>query len=184
MLLTLSLISVLSAAALTYVHEVTKEPIRRAKKEKMLKALRKVLPEFDNDLLKDQIKAASEIDTIKIFPAYKDEHWKGAAVTGLSDKGYGGLIRIMVGFNADKTIRNIAVLEHKETPGLGTKMKDTVFINKFVGKNPDNMNLKVTKDGGEIDALSGATITTRAFLEALENASHFFETNINKMKKE
>ena len=80
----------------------------------------------------------------------------------------------MVGFNPDKTIQNIVVLEQKETPGLGTKMKDDKFIRQFRGKDPSSFPLVVTKDGGEVDALTGATITTRAFCEAAQLAYDAF----------
>jgi electron transport complex protein RnfG len=83
----------------------------------------------------------------------------------------------MVGFNADGTIKNIAVLEQKETPGLGTKMKDEKFLQQFRTRNPSEFKLKVTKDGGEVDALTGATITTRAFCEATQGAWEAFENN-------
>ena len=76
----------------------------------------------------------------------------------------------MVGFNPDKTIQNIVVLEQKETPGLGTKMKDDKFIRQFRGKDPSSFELVVAKDGGDVDALTGATITTRAFCEAAQLA--------------
>lgn len=80
----------------------------------------------------------------------------------------------MVGFNPDGTIANYSVLEHKETPGLGSKM-DTWFTknNKgdVVGKNPGTNGLKVSKDGGEVDAITAATISSRAFLDAINRAA-------------
>jgi electron transport complex protein RnfG len=83
----------------------------------------------------------------------------------------------MVGFKPDGTIQNIEVLEQKETPGLGTKMKDEKFLSQFRDKNPSNFNLKVSKDGGEVDALTGATITSRAFGEAVQMAYNEFMKN-------
>jgi electron transport complex protein RnfG len=83
----------------------------------------------------------------------------------------------MVGFKPDGTIQNIEVLEQKETPGLGTKMKDDKFLAQFRGKNPSAFNLKVTKDGGEVDALTGATITSRAFGDAVQMAYDEFMKN-------
>ncbi|MBT8271616.1 MAG: FMN-binding protein, partial [Bacteroidia bacterium] len=84
--------------------------------------------------------------------------------------GYNGLIKIMVGFDPDGTIRNIAVLEQKETPGLGTKIKNEKFIRQFRGKHPSTFDLRVKKDKGEVDAITGATITTRAYGEAVQLA--------------
>ena len=83
----------------------------------------------------------------------------------------------MVGFNPDGVIKNITVLEQKETPGLGTKMKGEKFLRQFRGKHPSNYNLKVKKDQGDVDALTGATITTRAFTEATQMAYDVFVEN-------
>ena len=89
----------------------------------------------------------------------------------------------MVGFNPNGNINNIAILEQKETPGLGTKIKDLKFIEQYKNKNPNSFNLKVTKDGGEIDALTGATISTRAFSEAVQMAYDVFMKNIDFIKE-
>ena len=75
------------------------------------------------------------------------------------------------------SIINIVVLEQKETPGLGTKMKDDKFIQQYRDKHPSSFDMTVTKDGGEIDALTGATITTRAFSEAVQMAFDEFTKN-------
>ena len=83
----------------------------------------------------------------------------------------------MVGFKPNGTVQNIVVLEQKETPGLGTKMKDEKFLSQFREKNPSDFNLNVTKDGGEVDALTGATITSRAFGEAVQMAYDEFMKN-------
>jgi electron transport complex protein RnfG len=83
----------------------------------------------------------------------------------------------MVGFRADGVIQNIEVLEQKETPGLGTKIKDEKFLKQFRDKQASKFNLKVTKDGGEVDALTGATITSRAFGEATQMAYDEFVKN-------
>lgn len=88
----------------------------------------------------------------------------------------------MVGFKPDGTINNIAVLEQKETPGLGTKMKDEKFIRQFREKDPASFNLKVKKDQGDVDALTGATITTRAFGEATQMAYDVFMENQKQSK--
>ena len=82
----------------------------------------------------------------------------------------------MVGFKPDGSITNVEVLEQKETPGLGTKMA-TDWKNQFVGKNPKNFVLKVGKDGGEIDAITASTITSRAFLDALNRAYNSYKQN-------
>jgi electron transport complex protein RnfG len=115
-------------------------------------------------------------DSVEIYPAFKNQEFIGAAVTGYSDKGYSGLVKVMVGFNKNGIIENIAVLEQKETPGLGTKMKNDSFLAQFRKQNPETYDLKVSKDGGDVDAITGATISTRAFGESAQMAYDEFMT--------
>ena len=110
-----------------------------------------------------------------------DDKLIGTAVIGSSEKGYSGLVKLMIGFNPDKSIKNIVVLEQKETPGLGTKMREEKFMRQFRGKKPSEFHLKPPKDGGDVDALTGASISTRAFGEATQMAYDVFvETNQSK----
>ena len=76
----------------------------------------------------------------------------------------------MAGFKPDGTIINISVLEQKETPGLGTKMTEPLFKDQFNDKNPSTFNLKVKKDGCPVDAITAATISSRAFCDAIQRA--------------
>lgn len=106
--------------------------------------------------------------------AKKNGELVGTAVKTYTNNGFGGKIWLMVGFNPDGTIANYSVLDHKETPGLGSKM-DTWFTKdgkgNIVGKNPGENGLKVSKDGGDVDAITAATISSRAFLDAVNRAS-------------
>ena len=183
MLVSLLVITLVSGFALGFVNELTIEPKAKVKLERKINAIKLVLPEFDNNPLEDFKIVISEFakDSVEIYPAFKNGEPVGTAVIGTSEKGYSGLIKIMVGFNPDESIKNIVVLEQKETPGLGTKMKDEKFMRQFRGKNPSELNLKPTKDGGDVDALTGATISTRAFGEAAQMAYDVFvETNPSK----
>ena len=94
----------------------------------------------------------------------------------LSKSGFGGAIRVMVGFSTDGTILNVNVLEQKETPGLGTKMCDegNVLLMSIKDKNPAQMQFSVKKDGGELDALTAATISSRAYYDAVKCAHDAF----------
>jgi len=176
---TLLVITIISGALLGAINNLTLEPKAQAKMAQKIKALKLVLPEFDNNPV-DEVKMVTLLgttDSTEIFPALKNGVQVVAAVVGSSEIGFSGTIKIIVVFNADGTIKNIAVLEQKETPGLGTKIKDEKFLQQFRTRNPSEMKLKVTKDGGEVDALTGATITTRAFCEATQNAWDAFENN-------
>ncbi len=107
----------------------------------------------------------------------------GTAVIGSSEKGFSGLIKIMVGFQPMDLLRTSLSWNKRKPQDLGTKMKDEKFIKQFRGKDPSSFDLKTTKDGGDIDALTGATITTRAFGEATQLAYDVFKAN-NKTKED
>jgi len=179
MLLTLLVVTLVSGLSLGYVNEITKGPKAKAKLERKIDALKKVLPSFDNNPVAERIliKEAQVKASIELFPAYSGKDFKGVAVIGSSNKGFSGLVKLMIGFNPDGTIRNVEVLSQKETPGLGTKMKDVKFSKQFKGKNPSKEKLVVIKDGGQIDALTGATITSRAYCESVQMASETFQKN-------
>lgn len=172
MVVVLFLITLAAGLTLGFVNDLTLAPKARARLAKKLSALQQVLPPFDNDPVSGVIRigTASARDSMELYPAFMEGSFAGAAVTGASDKGYSGLVRLMVGFHPDGRINNIEVLEQKETPGLGTKMKGEAFLRQFRGKHPDSFDLRAKKDGGEVDALAGATITTRAFAEAAQQA--------------
>jgi electron transport complex protein RnfG len=114
--------------------------------------------------------STGEGDSLDVFPAKKDDVLVGYAVTTYTKKGFSGNITLMAGFSPDGSIFNITVLEHKETPGLGTKMTEPKFKDQFKGKNPLQFKLKVKKDGGPVDAITAATISSRAFCDAVQRA--------------
>jgi len=182
MFITLLVITLVSGFSLGSVYNMTKEPIAQAKLQKKIKAIKQVLPEFDNNPVDNKVRVSGSVDSIEIYPGYNEKKLVGIAITGASDKGFSGLIKIMVGFDTDGEIQKIFVLEQKETPGLGTKIKDDKFIGQFVGKKPEKSNLKVVKDGGEIDAISGATISSRAFSQAVYDAYKAFTKQIDSLK--
>ncbi len=172
MTLTLVVVTLIASTALGFVYELTKEPIAAAKLAKQKRAIDAVVGEYDNDPLMDQykIRVVSLKDSLEVYPAKLGGENQGVAIKTFSPKGYGGNVWLMVGFLPDGAIKNISVLEHKETPGLGTKMSEPKFIEQFTGKNPDQFILKVKKDGGDVDALTGATISSRAFSSAVQTA--------------
>lgn len=181
MVLSLLIITLVSGFALGFVNDLTIQPKAQAKLQKKLNALKLVLPEFDNNPVDDlqMIKFSASKDSIEVYPAYKNGEFTGAAVVSSSDKGFNGLVKLMVGFKADGSINNIAVLEQKETPGLGTKMTENSFLTQFKNKNPSAFNLTVKKDGGDVDALTGATISSRAFSESTKMAYTIFKDHVN-----
>lgn len=176
MILSLLLISAVMAAALGFVYGVTKGPIEQVIKNKEIQAVRDVLPAFDNDPTKD----VKTIDGLKFYLATKAGQPVGCAVKTFTEKGYSGRFDLMVGLKADGTINQIVVLDQKETPGLGTKMKDAKFKDPFMSLNIaalPGQQLKVKKDGGTIDAISAATITSRAFCDGVQKAYDLYMKN-------
>jgi electron transport complex protein RnfG len=171
MVLSLTLISLGAAACLGFVYQVTKEPIEISNLNRKLEAIKMVVPEFNNNPFEDMFRLATpEGDSLDIYPAKKDSVIVGYAVNTFTNNGFSGYIGLMAGFKPDGTIINISVLEHKETPGLGTKMTEPKFKDQFMEKNPSEFNLKVRKDGGPVDAITAATISSRAFCDAVDRA--------------
>lgn len=176
MVLILTGITCLSGAILGGVNEITTEPIKVAKLAKQENAIKLVAPEYDNNPIADQWKTTLPDGTEAIiFPAKKNGELVGAAVQAMTKNGFGGPITLMVGFDKDGNVHEYSVLSHTETPGLGSKMP-TWFHEKgnIIGKNPGKNKLTVSKDGGEVDAITAATISSRAFLDAVANAYNAF----------
>ncbi|MGL4293081.1 MAG: RnfABCDGE type electron transport complex subunit G [Bacteroidales bacterium] len=176
MVLVLTAITCLSGAILGAVNAITTEPIKVAKLAKQEAAIKKVAPEYDNNPIADQWSTTLPDGTEAIiFPAKLNGQLVGAAVQALTKNGFSGPIAVMVGFNKDGRILEYDVLSHAETPGLGSKMA-TWFHEKgnIIGKNPGKDKLIVSKDGGDVDAITAATISSRAFLNAVANAYNAF----------
>jgi Na+-translocating ferredoxin:NAD+ oxidoreductase subunit G len=166
MVLSLTLISLVMSAALTFVYLKTKGPIEATENQMKIDAIRLVSPDFDNNPLTD----ARSLDGVTIYPVKKQNKPVGFAIKTYTDKGFSGHFELVAGFRTDGAINNIAILRQKETPGLGTKIADPKFLNQFVGKNPGNYTLKVKKDGGQVDAITAATVSSRAFCDAMQRA--------------
>jgi electron transport complex protein RnfG len=91
----------------------------------------------------------------------------GVAFEVVAEKGYGGPIALMVGVAPDGTVLHLEVLAQSETPGLGNRIEEVGFRRQFAGKRLAEARWRVKKDGGDFDQLSGATISSRAVVEAL-----------------
>jgi len=169
MVLSLVSIAVVAAVALAGVFLLTSGRIEDQKAQKQQKAIMDVLPQKGEGA---QIAEPEKVGDVVIYRATKDGKEIGAAVE-VSEMGFGGAQKLMVGFDAEGKIVDYAVLEHQETPGLGDKI---VFWFKNAEKPGQNIlgreakNLTVSKDGGEVDAITAATISSRAFLRAINKA--------------
>ncbi len=169
MVLTLLIITGLASLALSGVYELTKDPIAKAQREKKERAIKEVVPDFDS-LMVNMVMPETGKDSLELINAYRDSTYVGTAISTYTYKGYSGLVKLMVGILPNGCIENIAVLDQKETPGLGTKMTGDKFKDQFKGKDPSKFKLKVKKDGGDVDAITAATISSRAFCDAVQRA--------------
>ncbi len=182
MTLTLFIVTLLSSTALGFIYEFTKAPIAVAKSAKQVMAINRVVPGFDNTPEKEMKKVPVDGDTVYLFPAKENGKLVGTAVETFTNKGFGGAIWLMVGFLPDGTIKDIAVLESKETPGLGDKIMKSKsnFSVQFEGKNPADFKLSVKKDGGDVDAITASTISSRAYCDAVQRAYNVYMEGVKK----
>ena len=175
MVVALFLVTFIGSTILGVVHDLTANAIATSLMKAQNEAVKSVLPQFDT--LGKSYNALAETggDSLTLFPAYSSGKLSGVAVKTYSKKGFGGLLEVMVGFKPDGTVNGYQVLELKETPGLGTKSKfwfkdPSKKKSYIIGKNPGTTNFTVSKDGGDIDAITASTITSRAFLESIRRA--------------
>lgn len=114
---------------------------------------------------------------------YKDDGSIAGLVIGVKPKGYGAQINMLVGINMNGKITGTKILSHSETPGLGAKITGEEFQSKFMSviEKNEKPDLRVKKDGGDVDAITAATITSRAFCEGLKEAQKIFNENALKI---
>lgn len=167
LLLALGLISSLAGVILAFTNKVTMEPIREAAQAEVRRALGDVLPPFDNQPDATVLTVTEDGKAWTFNVARNGGQYQGAAFVTSSSRGYGDAISLMVGVTADDRVRQIKILSQKETPGLGTKVTEAPFRTQFEGKPVEGTVWGVKKDRGDFDAVTGATISSRAVLEAV-----------------
>jgi len=164
MLVVLTVITIVAAGVLASINAVTAPQIEKINAENLAAGIKAVMG--SNDI---KVSEPWEVDA---FTAYdindKQGNLLGKAVV-TTENGFGGPLKVLVGFNTNGDILGYTVLEHAETPGLGAKAGEW-FQDKIIGMNPGTNNFTVSKDGGEVDAITASTITSRAFLRAIQNA--------------
>ncbi len=172
MTVVLTATAIVTGGLLAFVNDVTKEPIAEVNKQATTDGIVKVMGGNPN--------IKTDADTIendgKTFVVYNVTDDKGNALGNAvesSTMGFGGDLKVLTGFDAEGNILGYTILGHAETPGLGAKATD--WFQKggkgdIIGKNPAKNNMTVSKDGGEVDAITASTITSRAFLKAVNEA--------------
>ena len=164
MALCLSAVCLICSAVVGGAYVVTANPIAEAAQAKTTASIAAVLPAFEG---------TPEVGNIQVdgvdYTYYKADDAGYAIISTTS--GFGGALTLMVGINDDGEIHNTTVLSHSETPGLGAKCTtDEHFMAQFRGFDPDEKSLLVKKDGGDLDAITASTITSRAYAKAVANA--------------
>ena len=162
-------VTLIASAGVGAVNMITADAIAEANAAATTQAVAIVLPAFEKTEISEQ--TIDEMP-IKVYTATNGSEKVGYAVESMTKSGFGGVIRLMVGFAPDGQILNVNVLQQAETPGLGTKMadEDNALLNSIKDKKAWEIEFKVKKDGGELDALTAATISSRAYYDAVERA--------------
>ena len=180
LILVLTLIAAAAGVILSLVEAVTREPIAEQRRLETLRALQAVLPPSDNSPDQDTVQLVIGQDKRgrdvlrTFFRGRSDGALSGIAFKVVAPDGYSGNIDVMVGIDPGGTVAGIEILSHAETPGLGDKIALPSFKSKFAGKNLENADWRVKKDGGEFDQITGATISPRAVVGAVRKGLEFY----------
>ena len=182
MTLVLTLVAVVMGGILAFVNHLTEGPIQEQKDKALADGIKAVM--VCNDLVvAEPVEVKQTVDgkehTFIIYNV-KDAQGKdlGAAVQSVT-MGFGGDLKVLVGFDSEGSILGYTLLEHAETPGLGAKADQWFQKGQkgdIIGKSPATP-LTVSKDGGQVDAITASTITSRAFLKAVNNAYKAYKSD-------
>ena len=175
MTLCLFVICLVCSALLAGVYALTADPIAAAAAAKNEAAIMEVLP--DSAVKIEEVRTV-ELDgqTYEYNLAYDEQGNTVGCAINVAPVGFGGPIAIKVGFDINGNIWNTKVLSQAETPGLGAKCVEPSFSAQFKGFNPAEKKLAVKKDGGDVDAITASTITSRAYTDGLALAVKVFQT--------
>ncbi len=182
MILTLVGVAVIMGIILAYVNQITEGPIAQQNEKTLSDGIKAVMGGVEltvaaDDTLKQDIKGKETIFIVhKAVDASQSD--LGVAIESTTG-GFGGDLKVLVGFDTEGNILGYTILQHSETPGLGAKA-DKWFQGdgkgSIIGKNPAKDNITVKKDGGDIDAITASTITSRAFLLAVNQAYNAYNS--------
>ncbi len=176
MVIVLTLIAVIAGGILAYVNSVTAPQIEKIKTDNLAAGIKAVMGGGEVTVAPKETLTATIGGKEKVFTVYPVSDTSGKELgkaVETSENGFGGELQVLVGFDPEGTILGYTVLQHAETPGLGAKVG--LWFQKdgkgnIIGMNPGKNNFTVNKDGGEVDAITASTITSRAFLGAIQNA--------------
>jgi len=175
----LTIICSLAATALALVYNITKDPIAYQQRLKKLKAIKAVQPNYDNEPDQDFIDIAPDrnpaggVGSTRFYITRTGADPNGVVFI-VTATGYGGPIDLMLGLTPEGTITGVQILKHTETPGLGAKITEERFLQQFTAKSTQNTTWALKKEGGDIDQISGATISPQAVVKAISEGLALF----------
>jgi Na+-translocating ferredoxin:NAD+ oxidoreductase subunit G len=181
LILVLTVICLVAGLLLGVVNVLTAEPIAAAQREEKLAAIRTVLPPFNNTPDTDTVTVEEAGRAWTFFVGRLDGVFSGAAFTATSPNGYGGPITVMVGVDAARCVNAVVVLSQKETPGLGARIADEDFRAQFAGRSIADTAWAVRQDQGDIDAVTAATISSRAVVAAVKAGLDVYSAHAARM---
>jgi electron transport complex protein RnfG len=153
----ITLVVLIAVTLLSYTESITRAQIEARQHERIQALLFELFPEMSNFFFEDDLYTIFD-DSIEIGYAF--------LATGV---GYAGDIDILVGLEDANTLRGVTIVSHLETPGLGDKITESAFTDQFHGLDVDGVALR--KDGGQVDAITGATISSQAVVDAVREAA-------------
>ena len=180
LILVLTAIAAGAGLILSFVEGLTREPIAEQRRLVLVRGLEAVLPPFDNAPDTDTVTLVTGTDkkgretTRTFYRGRQQDEVAGIAFKVVAPDGYSGNIEILVGVDPGGTVAAVEILNHAETPGLGSKITEDWFKDLFKGKSLDGVDWRVKKDGGDFDEITGATISPRAVVGAVRKGLEFF----------
>ncbi len=152
----LAVLVLITVSLLVWVNSFTGPVVEANRQARIISILEEIFPEITEYEFENEI-----------FIIYSNDVVKGYAILAESN-GYSGKINLLVGINTDRSIKDVSIISHTETPGLGNRITEKSFTDQFKGLTTEEVAL--TKDGGRIDAITGATISSEAVVEAIQES--------------
>lgn len=187
--LILGAFALVSSGLIAITHLLTKDKIALEVELSLIRQLSQIVPtkNYDNKVYKDCIiindagYLGSELDQ-KLYRMRSGKDNYAVLMTSIAPDGYSGKISLAIAISSQEKLLGVNILNHQETPGLGDKIErnKSNWLDQFNGlslNNPSEDRWKVKKDGGQFDALTGATITPRAVIKAVHNSLNFYAKN-------
>jgi len=161
----LTLLCAIASVAIAWVYLETKPRIELEEKRRLLLARQEVLPQAAR-FEEKKLEVITSHEKKTYIQGYDENDKPVGKIAETRKRGYAAMIKILVGVDDFDKITKVKILDEMETPGLGAKIKEKKFLDQFPGKTIEELKLK--KDKGKIDAVTGATISSRAVIEAVK----------------